>query len=296
MEIRLLVDSGNSQLKWVILFRKHPSADLLATSNRVDVKDVLSKHKKWFLKNLIQKSLKNLKKIAANDLQLVQMQEAVSVYIASVAPKALNQVIANELARIFPIQNIRFIWTEDNHEIITGFNHKLIFKINRKNPKSLGVDRWLAMIGLKEHLAKKKINTVYILSVGTATVLDKITIKNNEQGIYTQEIIHEGGYIIPGFSSMESSLGFLTTQVKTKRYRPMEFPSSTNESILSGICVVQAAISFITKSTAPIFLHGGNLDKFLAGWSLTKKLIQKDSNIIVDPWLVFKGLNQLAKH
>ena len=45
MEIRLLVDSGNSQLKWVILFRKHPGADLLATSHRIDVKDVLSKHK-----------------------------------------------------------------------------------------------------------------------------------------------------------------------------------------------------------------------------------------------------------
>ena len=67
MEIRLLVDSGNSQLKWVILFRKHPGADLLATSDRVDVKDVLSKHKEWYLKKLILKSFKNLKKYSADD-------------------------------------------------------------------------------------------------------------------------------------------------------------------------------------------------------------------------------------
>ena len=118
MEIRLLIDSGNSQLKWVILFRKHPGSDLLATSDRVDVKDVLSKHKHWFLKNLILKSLKNLKKNSSNELTLLQMQEATSVYIASVAPKALNQVIANELAKIFPQQNISFIWTANNHKII----------------------------------------------------------------------------------------------------------------------------------------------------------------------------------
>ena len=98
------------------------------------------------------------------------------------------------------------------------------------------------MIGLREYLAKKKTKTVFILSVGTATVLDKITIKKNEQATHTQEIIHEGGYIIPGFSFMENSLEFLTTQVKTQKYSPMEFPSSTNDSVLSGICIVQAAI------------------------------------------------------
>jgi len=294
MEIRLLVDSGNSQLKWVILFRKNPGTDLLATNDKVDVKDLLSNNRKWSLKNLILNSLKNLKKNSPDDLKLEQMQKAANVHIASVAPNALNEVVANELSKIFPQQNIRFVYTEDNHEITTGSNHKLVFKINRENPHSLGVDRWLAMIGLREYLEKKKIKTVFILSVGTATVLDKITIKKNEQAIHTQEIIHEGGYIIPGFSFMENSLKFLTTQVETKRYKPLEFPSSTNESVLSGICVVQAAISFVTKSTTPIFLYGGNLDKFLVAWSLTKKLMQKDSKIIVDPWLVFKGLNQLA--
>ena len=294
MEIKLLVDSGNSQLKWVILFRKHPSADLLASSHRIDVKDVLSKHKEWYLKKLILRSFRNLRKYLADDTKLAQMQETANVSIASVAPNALNEVVANELGKIFPQQNIRFVCTEDNHEIITGSNHKFVFKINRENPQSLGVDRWLAMIGLREYLPKKKTKTVFILSVGTATVLDKITIKKNKKGIYIQEIIHEGGYIIPGFSFMENSLEFLTTQVETKRYKPLEFPSNTSDSVLSGIYIIQAAISLITKSTTPVFLYGGNLDKFLAAWSLAKKLMQKDSNIIVDPWLVFKGLNQLA--
>ena len=294
MEIRLLVDFGNSQLKWVMLFRKHPGGDLLATNDKVDVKDLLSNNGKWSLKNLILNSLKNLKKNSPNDLKLEQMQKAATVHIASVAPNALNELVANELSRIFPQQNIRFVCTEDNHQIITSSNNKLVFKINRENPQLLGVDRWLAMIGLREYLEKKNIKTVLILSVGTATVLDKITIKKNEQAIHTHEIIHEGGYIIPGFSFMENSLKFLTTQVETKRYKPLDFPSGTNDSVLSGICVVQAAISFITKRNTPIFLYGGNLDKFLAAWSLTKKLMQKDSKIIVDPWLVFKGLNQLA--
>ena len=113
--------------------------------------------------------------------------------------------------------------------------------------------------------------------------------------MHTQEVIHEGGYIIPGFSLMERSLEFLTTKLETNQdTNPWNFHPVRVESSLSGIYIVQAAISFITKSTAPIFLYGGNLDKFLAAWRLTKKLMQKDSNIIVDPWLVFKGLNQLA--
>jgi len=294
MEIKLLVDSGNSQVKWVVLFREHPGANLLATSARVDVKTVLHKHKQEFFKKLILKSIESLKKYSTRDFKLLNMKKEVSVCIASVAPNALNKLVVEELGQIFPQQSIRFICTEDNHEIVTDSNHKFIFKINRKNPKELGVDRWLAMLGLREHIVRKKLQSAFILSVGTATVLDKITIKKSERAVHTQEVIHEGGYIIPGFSLMERSLEFLTTKLETTKYQPTEFPSSTVESSLSGICIVQAAISFITQSSTPIFLNGGNLDKFLTAWRLTKKLLQKDNNIIVDPWLVFKGLNQLA--
>ena len=294
MEIKLLVDSGNSQLKWVVLFREHPGANLVGTSARVDVKALLRKHKQGFFKKLILKSIESLKKYSTRDFNLLNMKEAVSVCIASVAPNEFNKLIVEELGQIFPQQCIRFICTEDNHEIVTNSNHKFIFKINRKNPEELGVDRWLAMLGLREHIVRKKLQSAFILSVGTATVLDKITIKKSERAVHTHEVIHEGGYIIPGFSLMERSLEFLTTKLETTKYQPTEFPSSTIESSLSGICIVQAAISFITQSSTPIFLVGGNLDKFLTAWRLTKKLLQKDNNIIVDPWLVFKGLNQLA--
>ena len=294
MEIKLLVDSGNSQVKWVVLFREHPGENLLATSARVDVKTVLHKQKQGFFKKLILKSIESFKKYSTRDFKLLHMKKAVSVCIASVAPNALNKLVVEELGQIFPQQSIRFICTEDNHEIVSDSNHKFIFKINRKNPEKLGVDRWLAMLGLREQIVRKKLKSAYILSVGTATVLDKITIKKSQRAVNTHEVIHEGGYIIPGFSSMERSLEFLTTKLETINYQPMEFPSSTVESSLSGICIVQAAISLVTKSTAPIFLYGGNLDRFLAALNLTKRLLQKDNNIIVDPWLVFKGLNQLA--
>ena len=72
---------------------------------------------------------------------------------------------------------------------------------------------------------------LFILSVGTATVLDKITIKKMKESFTLKKIIHEGGYIIPGFSLMENSLEFLTTKLETTKYQPMEFPSSTNESV-----------------------------------------------------------------
>ena len=52
---------------------------------------------------------------------------------------------------------------------------------------------------------------------------------------------------------MERSLEFLTTKLETTKYQPTEFPSSTNESSLSGICIVQAAMSFTAKSTTQSF-------------------------------------------
>ena len=47
MEIKLLVDLGTPR-EWVVLFREHPGANLLATSARVDVKTVLRNTNKGF--------------------------------------------------------------------------------------------------------------------------------------------------------------------------------------------------------------------------------------------------------
>ena len=157
MEIKLLVDSGNSQVKWVVLFREHPGANLLATNARVDVKTVLRKRKQGFFKKLILKSIESFKKYSTCDFKLLNMKKKVSVCIASVAPNALNKLVVEELGQIFPQKSIRFICPEDNHEIVTDSNHKFIFKINRKNPEALGVDRWLAMLGQREHIVRKKL-------------------------------------------------------------------------------------------------------------------------------------------
>ena len=104
---------------------------------------------KAVFKKLILKSLERLKKYSADDFKLLNMKNF-SVCIASVAPNALNKLVVEELGQIFSQQSIRFICTENNHEIVTDSNHKFIFKINRKNPEELGVDRWLAMLGLRE--------------------------------------------------------------------------------------------------------------------------------------------------
>ena len=55
-----------------VLFREHPGANLLATSARVDVKDVLRKHKQVVFKKLILKSIESLKKYSTRDLQIIK--------------------------------------------------------------------------------------------------------------------------------------------------------------------------------------------------------------------------------
>ena len=105
---------------------------MLATSGGVDVKTLFSKQKKGFFKKLILKSIESIKKYSTRDFKLLNMKRAVSVCIASVAPNALNKLVIEELGQIFPQQSIRFICTEDNHEIVTDSNHKFILKLIEK--------------------------------------------------------------------------------------------------------------------------------------------------------------------
>ena len=294
MEMKLFVDSGNSRLKWAIIFREYPKAGLLATSGSVDITAIVDKHKDRYLKNSILNSVKKLREHANGKYSLLNLQKIVKVYMASVNPRIINKLINCELKEIFLLENFYPITTQDNKKIILSENHKIVFKINRDKPEELGVDRWLAMLGLTERLMRKNYDDAFILSVGTATVLDKIKIHQGKKNSATTKVIHEGGYIVPGFAMMENSLNFLTSGVRGHEFRPLAFPTNTVDSVMSGVYNVQAALSFIVSERVPVFLYGGNIDKFTLGRTLARKFLQRESNIIKDPWLVFKGLNQLS--
>lgn len=68
------------------------------------------------------------------------------------------------------------------------------------NPERLGVDRWLAMLGVRRYSTKDSI----VIDAGTALTIDLIDQSN----------VHQGGYIVPGVQMAQDALFNNTAKVK----------------------------------------------------------------------------------
>ncbi len=73
-------------------------------------------------------------------------------------------------------------------------------------PRSLGVDRWLAMLAAWHHLG----GPLCVVDAGTAITLDLIS----------QDGIHQGGFILPGAELMRRSLGLGTGKIRVDGLAP----------------------------------------------------------------------------
>jgi len=118
------------------------------------------------------------------------------------------------------------------------------------NPGQLGVDRWLAMIGLAARTrqastaqrahgkSQRQANAdtpLMLASFGTATTID--TLSPQEPDGMRRFI---GGVILPGASLMRSSLARHTANLPLAQGAAVVFPASTDQAIISGVCAAQA--------------------------------------------------------
>lgn len=97
-----------------------------------------------------------------------------------------------------------------------------------KNPRALGVDRWLACLAAWRESEK---NAVLIVDAGSAITIDTVNDKS--------EFV--GGYIIPGLEMMQKALVGNTGQIACgisaqfcDNYNRL--PTSTNEAVQRGSC------------------------------------------------------------
>lgn len=143
-----------------------------------------------------------------------------------------------------------------------------------EDPKALGVDRWLAMVGARARCS----NELCVVDVGSALTIDFVA-KDGE---------HRGGYILPGLELMQQAL-----RVSTARVRYSEFPElslapgrSTAEAVSHGIALamvgsIEAALRAAPWAAPQLFLTGGS------GAAL-KPLLSVESIAVDD--LVLEGL------
>lgn len=154
----LLIDIGNSCIKWATLERGQ-----------------LGPQKRFFYKKDDKgPNLTNLLDLSSLDIT--------AVWVANVAgPQWANTLIdwTKECWGLMPI----FVETSD---------YECGVKNGYKNPKQLGVDRWVAMIGAY-HLEKA---WLCVADCGTALTLDIIS----DMGV------HQGGVIMPGVTTMRHAL------------------------------------------------------------------------------------------
>ncbi|MCY3819667.1 MAG: type III pantothenate kinase [Gammaproteobacteria bacterium] len=146
-----------------------------------------------------------------------------------------------------------------------------------KNPASLGVDRWLAVVAAWNAARQP----VVVVDLGTAATLDFVT----------RDGTHVGGYIVPGLKTMATSLARNTTRVKVADDLAAELlpGRETAQAVRRGttamlVSLVEWSVARFTCSCgeAPaVFLTGGDAERLSGHLS---------SPVRVEPDLVLDGL------
>ena len=147
-----------------------------------------------------------------------------------------------------------------------------------REPKSLGVDRWLAMLGAYQRFGCPFI----VVDLGTAVTID----------VVDQNGVHLGGYLLPGRSSMAGVLSADTSAVDVP-YPDFETSfepgANTRECLERGILLaiigaiehVSAGLTEHLGLTPRLVLTGGDAEWARAALGLSCE---------VDDLLVFRGL------
>jgi type III pantothenate kinase len=146
----------------------------------------------------------------------------------------------------------------------------------RYDIQSMGVDRWLVLLGCYE----RKLYPCVVVDSGTATTIDLM----NAQGE------HEGGYILPGLSLAQSALTTNTCiPEQPELAQQVKIPMSTAETMNFSMPAATAALAeqcaLSLANNATIILTGGGATALSAHMS---------SPVIQAEYLVFEGLAALA--
>ncbi|WP_076417805.1 type III pantothenate kinase [Colwellia sp. UCD-KL20] len=197
--------------------------------------------------------------------------QANKVIIGSVKLGTLTDLI-NNWASLYSI-NVIFIESEKKRFGITN---------SYEQAKSLGVDRWLTLLGASIVFPK---TGVVIIDAGTATTFDVL----DEQGI------HQGGWIFSGVDLLLSQLSNNTSKVKFEVTPVINtgFGKSTSECVnnaawVATISMINSGIKKAEKAhnIKHCILLGGNAKQILPFIEYTKISVIDD--------LIFEGLKRYS--
>lgn len=153
-------------------------------------------------------------------------------------------------------------------------------------PRRMGVDRWVAMIGAWAEVQK----TCLVVDVGTAVTLDAIDGKG----------MHLGGQIIPGVSTMATALSSATSDIPQVRPLPARkgaglqmFAHNTAAAVREG--AQNAVVGAIDRAIRTLQSNGYKPTTVLTGGDASRILEAFSVTPLHRPHLVLQGLAQMLE-
>lgn len=187
----LAIDVGNTRLKWALFDSTQPGAEMLAQGAEF---------------------LEHIDRLA--DGPWAHLPAPSHMLGCVVAGDPVKHRVAEQM----DAWDVTAHWVVPGQEeagVVNGYDH----------PARLGADRWVAMIGARQHvLAQGPARPLVLVMVGTAVTVEAIDIEGR----------FLGGLILPGHGIMLRALemGTAGLHVPTGDVRP--FPTNTSDALTSG--------------------------------------------------------------
>lgn len=191
----LLIDIGNTRLKWGLYDQPNPGARLL-DHGAVVLEDI---------DHLWESSWKRLP---------VQPSEMLGCVVAG---EAIKRRVEEQLIEGWSLVPRWVSASSQAAGVVNGYEH----------PHRLGSDRWAAIVGARQHVLSRYPGDpppTVVVMVGTAVTVDAI----DAGGRFL------GGLILPGFGLMYKALESGTAGLKVPTGEVRSFPRNTSDALMSG--------------------------------------------------------------
>ena len=155
-----------------------------------------------------------------------------------------------------------------------------------RQPRRLGVDRWVAMIGAWAEVS----GACLVVDAGTAVTIDALDASGK----------HLGGQIIPGVGVMAASLATQTSDIPNIQRRAASqgsgiemFASTTAGAVGQG--ALNAVVGAVERAARAIGDDQGEVTIILTGGDASRILKSLGDEAIHRPHLVLQGLAQMLE-
>lgn len=251
----LLLDAGNTRLKWAIL-----DTPLTPDPLTPDIVDPgTTEPLPWLAQGAV-----DYHALSALPARWQQWGTLTACYGVNVAGDAADVSLQHTLAEM----GLAPRWLK-----ATAFAGGV--KNTYQPPASLGADRWAALLAVRQRTP----DAALVVSAGSALTVDAL----NAEGEFL------GGIIVPGLAMMRQALAQSTAQVGTQYGKVLEFPNTTAHAVESGL--VTACVGAIITMRSRLEQRCGTPGRiFLTGGDAATLALFLPRDVSMLPGLVLEGV------